>query len=127
MAQQADQTDVGHSSSAGGLWIGKGRPKAASSRSKPFRKTKSVVIDDDLAAIVVDIAVMIAPFNDDRIAIAVIVAVTNHFAFANHVAVAVTMALTDRHATRTDADADFFGKSGERGSDDGRRRNNCQT
>jgi hypothetical protein len=80
---------------------------------------RSVAIDDDLAAIVIDIAVMLASFDDNRVAIAVIIPVTNHFAFAN--AVAVAMAFTDRHAGRTHADANFFRKCRQRCSDDGGR------
>ena len=79
-----------------------------------FRSRSSVVIDDDLAAVMIDVPVMIALFDDYRVAIAVIVAVANHLAFANDFA--VTMALTDRCADRTDAHAHFFGECRQCGS-----------
>jgi len=72
------------------------------------------VIDDDLAAVMIDVPIMIALFDDYRVAIAVIVPVANHLAFANDFA--VTMALTDRCADRTDAHAHFFGECRQCGS-----------
>jgi hypothetical protein len=75
------------------------------------------VIDDDLAAVAIEIQIPIAPHYDDRVAIAAIVAVANHLALANDVA--VTMAGADRHAGRTHAHAhtNFFGTYRQRGSD----------
>jgi hypothetical protein len=64
------------------------------------------VIDDDLAAVVIDVAIMVALLDDDRVAIAVVVAVANDLAFANDIA--VTMAFTDGHADRPDAHTDLF-------------------
>jgi hypothetical protein len=94
----------------------KGRPKAALSSDDLSQFSRSsVVVDDDLAAVVIDIPVTIASLDNDRVAITVIVPVANHFAFANDFA--VTMALTDRHADRTHAYADFFGECRQRGSD----------
>jgi hypothetical protein len=76
------------------------------------------MIDDDLAAVMVDIPIMIAILDDDRVVIAGGVAVVNHFAFPNHITVAM---LADCH-TRTDrADAhthaNFFGKRRQRSPD----------
>ena len=46
------------------------------------RSQSSIVVDDDLAAVVIDIPIVIALFDDNRVAIAVIVPVANHFAVA---------------------------------------------
>jgi hypothetical protein len=92
----------------------KGRPKAALS-SQASCSRRSVVIDDDLAAVVIDIPIVIALFDDNRVAIAVIIPVANHFAFANDVA--VTMAFADGHADRAHTDANFFCGCRQRGSD----------
>ena len=73
------------------------------------------MIDDDLAAVMIDVPVMIALFDDYRVAIAVIVPVANHLALANDFA--VTMALTDCCADRTHAH--FFGECRQRGSERG--------
>jgi hypothetical protein len=78
------------------------------------RSQRSIVVDDDLAAVAIDIPIVIAPLDDNRVAIAVIVPVANHFAFANDIA--VTMTVADRHADRADADADFFRACRQRGS-----------
>jgi hypothetical protein len=74
-----------------------------------------VVIDNDLAAVVIDIPIVIALLDDDGIAVAVIVAVTNHFALANDLA--VTMSVADRHADRTHTYADFIRSRRQRYSD----------
>jgi hypothetical protein len=74
---------------------------------------RSVVIDNDLATVVIDIPIMIAPLDDNRVAIAAIAPFANHLAFANHVAVA--MAFTDGHATRTYTNADFIRSCRQRG------------
>jgi hypothetical protein len=76
----------------------------------------SIVIDDDLAAVVVDIPIMVALLDDDRVVIAAI-AVAHDIAVAHRVDIAVAMALADRHADRADADADFFRTGWQRGSD----------
>jgi hypothetical protein len=77
-----------------------------------------LVVDNDLGAVMVDIPIMIAILDDDRVVIAGNVAVVNHFAFPNHIAVAM---LADRHAgtdrTHTYANAHFFGKCRQRSSD----------
>jgi hypothetical protein len=87
----------------------KGGPKTALSPDgiqADCRWQGSVVVDDDLATVVIDIPVMIAPLDDHGVAIAVIVSVANHFAFAYHVA--VTVAFANGHANRPDTDADLF-------------------
>src|SRR5260370_30734526 len=76
---------------------------------------RSVVVDDDLATVVIDVPVVIAPLADNRVAIAVIASLPNYFALANDIA--VTMARTDRHADRTHAHPDFFCTCLQRGSD----------
>jgi hypothetical protein len=86
---------------------------------------KLFVIDDHLAAVVIDIPVMVAPLDDDRVAIAVIVAVANYLAFANDVA--VTMALADGYADRTHAHTDLFCACRQCGSDKRGSRDNSQT
>jgi hypothetical protein len=96
----------------------KSRPKAALS-SKQW-STGSVVIDDDLAAIMVHIPVVIALVDDDRVVIARS-AVANYVALPNHVDVTIATAFADCH-TRTDrADAhthaNFFRKCRQRSSD----------
>jgi hypothetical protein len=73
------------------------------------------VIDDHLPPAVIEIPIAIAPSNDDSVAIAVIATFTNDFAFANDVTVA--MALTDGHADRAHADADFFRRGRQCGPD----------
>ena len=77
------------------------------------------MIDDDLAAVVIDIPIVIALFDDNRVAIAVIVP------FANDIAVAV--AFTDRHADRAHTDANFFCGCRQRGSDERGSRYNSKT
>jgi hypothetical protein len=74
-----------------------------------------VVVDDDLATVVIDIPVMVALLDDDGVAITVIVAVANDLTFADDVA--VTMAFANGHANRPDADADLFCACRQRGSD----------
>jgi hypothetical protein len=91
----------------------KSRPKAALSSQT---KSASSVIDDDLAAVVVHIPIMIALLDDDRVMIAVI-AVTNHIAVANYIDVAVAMALADGHADWTHTHADFLRKRRQRSPD----------
>jgi hypothetical protein len=103
----------------------KSRPKAALSSQASCRSPGSVVIDDDLAAVVIDIPIVIALFDDNRVAIAVIVPVANHFAVANDIAVAV--AFTDRHADRAHTDANFFCACRQRGSDERGSRYNSKT
>jgi hypothetical protein len=83
------------------------------------------VIDDDLAAVVIDIPIMIALFDDDRIAIAVIVAVANHFALANDIA--ISMALADGHADRSHTNANFIRNCRQRGSEQSGGRYNSKT
>jgi hypothetical protein len=75
------------------------------------------MIDDDLAAIMIHIPVMIALIDDDRVVIAVSVAVANHIAVPNHIDIAVAMALADGHADRADAHANFFCKCRQRSAD----------
>jgi hypothetical protein len=74
------------------------------------------VIDDDLAAVVVHVPIMVALFDDDRIVIAMI-AVANHVAVASYIDIAVAMALTDGHADRTHTHANFFRKRRQRSPD----------
>jgi hypothetical protein len=83
------------------------------------------VIDDHFAAVVIDVPIMVALFDDDRITIAVIVAVANHFTLANDVA--ITMALADGHADRSHTHANFFRKRRQRGSEQRGGRYNSQT
>jgi len=83
------------------------------------------VIDNDLAAVVIDIPIMIALFDDDGIAIAVIVAVANHFTLANDVA--ITMALAHGHADRPHTHADFIRNRRQRGSEQRGTRDNSKT
>jgi hypothetical protein len=77
-----------------------------------------LVVDNDLGAVMVDIPIMIAILDDDRVVIAGDVAVMNHFAFPNHIAVAM---LANRHAgtdrTDTHAHANFFSKCRQRSPD----------
>jgi hypothetical protein len=73
------------------------------------------VIDDDLAAVMIDIPIAIASFDDNRVAIAAIVPVAHHFALANDIA--ITMAFTDRHAGRTHTHAKFFRRCRHRSPD----------
>jgi hypothetical protein len=65
-----------------------------------------VMIDDHLPPAVIEIPIAVAPSNDDSVAIAGIATFANDFTFPNDVTVA--MALTDGHADRAHADADFF-------------------
>jgi hypothetical protein len=83
------------------------------------------VIDDDFAAVVIDVPIMIALFDDDRITIAVIVAVANHFTLADDIAVAMTLA--DGHADRSHTHANFFRKRRQRGSEQRGGRDNSKT
>jgi hypothetical protein len=82
----------------------------------------SVVVDDDLATVVIDIPVVIAPLDDHGVAISVVVSVSNYLPLAYHVA--VTVAFANGHADRTDADADFFCACRQCGSDKRRGRHN---
>jgi hypothetical protein len=102
----------------------KGRSKAALSCDGQSRLTwaKSVVIDDDLAAVMIDVAIMVALLDDDRVAIAVVVAFANDLAFANDIA--VTMAVANGHADRTHAHTDLFCTCRQRGSDERSSRDN---
>jgi hypothetical protein len=104
----------------------KSRPKAAlSSDAANQLPTQSlVVIDDDLAPVVIDIPVAIALSNDNRVAIAVIAPLANHFALADDIAIA--MAFADRHTNRTNADADFFRACRQPGPDKGNGRYNSK-
>jgi hypothetical protein len=83
------------------------------------------VVDDDLATVVIDVPVVIAPLDDNRVAIAVIAPLPNYFALANHIA--VTMARTDRHAHRAHAHTDLFRACRQRGSDKGGSRYSSKT
>jgi hypothetical protein len=104
----------------------KSRPKAALSfdAASQLPTQTLVVIDDDLAPVVIDIPVAIALFNDNRVAIAVIAPLANHFALADDIA--VTMAFADRHTTRTNAHADFFRACRQPGPDKGSGRYNSK-
>jgi hypothetical protein len=77
-----------------------------------------LVVDNDLGAVMVDIPIMIAILDDDRVVIAGGVALVNHFALPNHIVVAM---LADRHAgtdrADTHAHANFFGKCRQRSAD----------
>jgi hypothetical protein len=83
------------------------------------------VIDNDLAAVVIDIAIMITLFDDDRVAIPMIVAVANHFTLADDIA--ITMALADGHADRTHTHANFIRNCRQRGSEQRGGRYNSKT
>jgi hypothetical protein len=67
------------------------------------------VVDDDLAAVVIDIPIVIALLDDDRIVVAAIaVAIANYIALAHDVDIAVAMTFTNGHADRADTHAHFF-------------------
>jgi hypothetical protein len=74
------------------------------------------VVDDDLAAVVIDIAIMIALLDDDRVMVAMI-AVANNIAVAHDVDIAVAMAFTNSHADRPYTHAYFFRTCRQRSSD----------
>jgi hypothetical protein len=89
------------------------------------RSQRSIAVDDNLAAVAIDIPIVIALLDDNRVSIAVIVAVANHFTLANDIT--VTMTFADRHADRTHTDADFFGACRQCGSNKRRSRDYSQT
>jgi hypothetical protein len=64
----------------------------------------------------VDIPIMVALLDGDRVVIAAI-AVAHNIAVAHHVDVAVAVPLAYRYADRADADADFFRTGWQGGSD----------
>jgi prepilin-type processing-associated H-X9-DG protein len=86
---------------------------------------RSIAIDDDLAAVMVDIAVVIALLDDNRVAVAVIVAVANDVTVPIPVTVAVAFA--DGHAARADTDTNFFRGRRQRDSNKRDGRDNSQT
>jgi hypothetical protein len=65
-----------------------------------------VVIDDDLASVVIEIPITVALPDDDGVPVAVIATLANDLALANDIAVAVAM--TDGHTHRAHAHPDFF-------------------
>ena len=65
-----------------------------------------VVIDDDLASVVIEIPITVALPDDDGVPVAVIATLANDLALANDIAVAVAM--TDGHTHRAHAHPNFF-------------------
>jgi hypothetical protein len=97
-------------------WSIRQRPPEGGPVRTNHRSRRSVVIDDDLAAVVIDVPIMIALLDDDRVMIAVI-AVANYIAVAHDVDIAVAMTLANGHADRADTNAYFFRKRRQGSSD----------
>jgi hypothetical protein len=82
-------------------------------------------LDDDLAAVVIDIAIVIALLDNNGFAVAAITALTYDVPIP--IPIAVAMSFTDGHATRTHADADLFRRRREGGCDKRGSRDNSKT
>jgi hypothetical protein len=85
--------------------------KAAQGRPCPSSahingRSQRSAFDDDLAAVVIDIAIVIALLDNNGFAVAVITALAYDVPIS--IAIAVAMSFTDGHATRTHADANLF-------------------
>jgi hypothetical protein len=102
-----------------------GRPCPSSAQING--RSRRSALDDDLAAVVIDIAIVIALLDNNGFAVAVIAALAYDVPIPIPVAVAVAVSFTDGHATRTHADADLFRRRREGGCDKRGSRDNSKT
>jgi hypothetical protein len=82
-------------------------------------------LDNDLAAVVIDIPIVIALLDDNRFTVAAIAAFAYDVPIP--IPIAITMGFTDGYAARAHADADFFCGRWQGGSDKCGGRDNSKT
>jgi hypothetical protein len=88
-------------------------------------RSRRSALDDDLAAVMIDIPIVIALLDDNRFAVAAIIALAYDVPIP--IAVAITMGFTDGYTARAHADADFFCGRWQGGSDKRGSRDNSKT
>src|ERR1700742_5391466 len=89
----------------------RGRPLLVTS----YRARRSVVIDNHLAAVMVDVPVAVALLDDDGVVVAVF-GLAYHLTFAHHFAVAMVLTHGHTGADRADVHADFVSSHRQRSS-----------
>jgi hypothetical protein len=88
-------------------------------------RSRRSAVDDDLAAVVIDIPIVIALLDDNRFVVVAITALAYDVPIT--IAVAITMGFTDGYAARAHPDADFFCDRWHGGSDKCGSRDNSKT